>query len=199
MRTEIKKLHQRLGATIVYVTHDQIEAMTLATRIAVMRGGELQQLGTPADVYNRPSNTFVAGFMGSPRMNLIPGVLVNDPVGARLDVSAEGKPSARIPLPAVPECVQPYVGKEVIAGLRPEAISDNLELGASNGRAIVEAMVEVTEPTGPDTLALLELGGREVTARLRPESAISAGEHGRFAIDVSRVVWFDPASGRRLG
>ena len=78
MRTEIKKLHQRLGATIVYVTHDQIEAMTLATRIAVMRSGELQQLGTPAEMYNRPANTFVAGFMGSPRMNLAPGTAASE-------------------------------------------------------------------------------------------------------------------------
>jgi len=102
MRTEIKKLHQRLGATIVYVTHDQIEAMTLATRIAVMRNGELQQLGTPAEIYSQPSNTFVAGFMGSPRMNLLPGVLRSEGDGAWLEVGADARFSVgALPRPSV--------------------------------------------------------------------------------------------------
>ena len=199
MRTEIKKLHQRLGATIVYVTHDQIEAMTLATRIAVMRNGELQQLGTAAEVYNRPANTFVAGFMGSPRMNLIQSALASDAQGLHLRIATEGKSPARIPLTSVPDAVRAYLDREIVAGLRPEAITDNLEAGTTNGRAVVEATVEVTEPTGPDMLALLELGGHEVTARLRPESPLSAGELGRFAVDLSRIVWFDPTSGARVG
>src|SRR5437879_2740535 len=100
MRTEIKKLHQRLGATIVYVTHDQIEAMTLATRIAVMKGGVLQQLGTPYEVYNRPANTFVASFMGSPRMNLIKARVGDKDGVPSLDIQAGSSPRATIPLPA---------------------------------------------------------------------------------------------------
>ena len=197
MRTEIKKLHQRLGATIVYVTHDQIEAMTLATRIAVMRNGELQQLGTPAEIYSKPSNTFVAGFMGSPRMNLLPGLLRVEGNDWRLEIGIEGTPAARLPLGALPEAVRAYSGKEIIAGLRPEAVTDHGEADGAT-RAVVDAVVEVTEPTGPDTLAVLELGGREVTARLRPDTALKPGDHGRFAIDLAKMVWFDPATGARV-
>jgi multiple sugar transport system ATP-binding protein len=197
MRTEIKKLHQRLGATIVYVTHDQIEAMTLATRIAVMRAGELLQLGSPTEIYNRPANTFVAGFMGSPRMNLIPGTLKSEGGGLHLEVAADGAAPARFILSHVPDATRPYIGREITAGLRPEAISDKLD-GGADARPMIEAMVEVTEPTGPDTLAVLLLGGREITARLRPDSTLKAGERGRFAIDLSKLVWFDPASGARV-
>ncbi len=136
MRTEIKKLHQRLGATIVYVTHDQIEAMTLATRIAVMRAGELLQLGSPAEIYNRPANTFVAGFMGSPRMNLIPGTLKSEASGLHLEVAADGAVPARVVLPQVPEATRAYVGREITAGLRPEAISDKLDSGGADGRPV---------------------------------------------------------------
>src|SRR5262252_1734201 len=119
MRTEIKKLHQRLKATIVYVTHDQIEAMTLATRIAVMKGGVLQQLGTPYEVYNRPANTFVAGFMGSPRMNLAKAKLVDAGGGnLALDLQIGERPRARIDLPAMPAALHQYVDQEVIAGIR---------------------------------------------------------------------------------
>ena len=193
MRTEIKKLHQRLGATIVYVTHDQIEAMTLATRIAVMRNGELQQLGTPAEIYSQPSNTFVAGFMGSPRMNLLPGVLRSEGDGAWLEIGAD----ARLSVGALPPAVNGYVGREILAGLRPEAISDNVD--AANGtRPLIEATVEVTEPTGPDTLALLAVGGCELTARLRPDTPLKPGDRGRFAVDLAKMVWFDPGSGARV-
>ena len=185
MRTEIKKLHQRLGATIVYVTHDQIEAMTLATRIAVMRNGELQQLGTPAEIYSRPSNTFVAGFMGSPRMNLLPGLLRSEGGNSWLEIAAEGSPVARLPVGPLPEAVRGYVAREIIAGLRPEAITDNPNANGAT-RPVVEARVEVTEPTGPDTLAVLELGGLEVTARLRPDTKLSFRRPGRFAVDLCR-------------
>jgi len=198
MRTEIKKLHQRLGATIVYVTHDQIEAMTLATRIAVMRAGELLQLGTPAEIYNRPANTFVAGFMGSPRMNLIPVMLKSEANGMQLEIAADGAEPARVTVRHIPDAVRSYVGREITAGLRPEAISDNLDASGVEGRPVIDATVEVTEPTGPDTLTALPIGGREVTARLQPDSTLKAEQRGRFAIDLSKLVWFDPASGARV-
>jgi len=198
MRTEIKKLHQRLGATIVYVTHDQIEAMTLATRIAVMRAGELLQLGSPAEIYNRPANTFVAGFMGSPRMNLIPSTLKNDANGMHLEIAADGAEPARVSLRQVPDAVRSYVGREITAGLRPEAISDKLDATGVDGRPVVDALVEVTEPTGPDTLAVLLMGGREITARLQPDSLLKAGQRGRFVIDLTKLVWFDSSSGARV-
>jgi multiple sugar transport system ATP-binding protein len=109
MRTEIKKLHQRLKATIVYVTHDQIEAMTLATRIAVMKGGVLQQLGTPYEVYNRPANTFVAGFMGSPRMNLVKARLVQQDAGLALVIQEGGAAAVQIELP--PQVATPALAR----------------------------------------------------------------------------------------
>src|SRR6476660_3255099 len=122
MRTEIKKLHQRLKATIVYVTHDQIEAMTLATRIAVMKGGVVQQLGTPHEVYNRPANTFVAGFMGSPRMNLTKARAERTDQGVAL-MFGQGAGAIRIDVPdgLTAGALRAYAGKEVIAGIRAEA------------------------------------------------------------------------------
>src|SRR6478672_9707510 len=153
MRTEIKKLHQRLGATIVYVTHDQIEAMTLATRIAVMKAGELLQLGTPKEIYENPADLFVAGFMGSPSMNLIPARLVEANGGLDVEVTRADGPPATLPLANGHASWHGFAGRDVILGLRPEQISDptNTEvLGPDSHR--LDCLVEVTEPTGPDTL-----------------------------------------------
>ena len=195
MRTEIKKLHQRLKATIVYVTHDQIEAMTLATRIAVMKGGVLQQLGTPHEVYNRPANTFVAGFMGSPRMNLVKARLAAQAGGGlALSFGAGAGAKVRIDLPpeVVPAALSGYAGQEVIAGLRPEAVSlATPEMAAGPLQRFVEARVEVIEPTGADTLVVLDLGGHEFTARLEPDLALAPGQQARFLVDLSKLVCFD--------
>src|ERR687897_702292 len=141
MRTEIKKLHQRLGATIVYVTHDQIEAMTLASQIAVMRGGVLQQFGTPREVYEHPANTFVAGFMGSPSMNLIPATVVEGTGGLALSIErAEGAPIL-LPLAdgAANGAVRNYLRRPVILGLRPESITDP---GAAEARTAYHHRIE---------------------------------------------------------
>jgi multiple sugar transport system ATP-binding protein len=191
MRTEIKKLHQRLGATIVYVTHDQIEAMTLATRIAVMNAGVLQQLGTPYEVYNRPANLFVAGFMGSPRMNLIKAKLVADAGGANLVIGG----GTRIALTQMPPEFNAYMGAELIVGIRAEAVTLAREgqLPGPIQRAF-EARVEVIEPTGADTLALLDLGGHEFTARLEPDVALKPGQDARFLVDLTKLVCFDPVT-----
>ncbi|MFM9435768.1 multiple sugar transport system ATP-binding protein [Janthinobacterium sp. CG_23.3] len=200
MRTEIKKLHQRLGATIVYVTHDQIEAMTLATRIAVMKGGELQQLGTPAEVYNTPNTIFVATFIGSPSMNLVPSRLERDGDAGGLALLVSGVDGAaplRVALPPQSAAVQAYAGRELIAGLRPEAIGNgNLVKSASTRE--VRAVVEVTEPTGPDTLTLLRLAGHEVTARLAADADYRAGQEAEFTIDLAKLVLFDRDSERRI-
>jgi multiple sugar transport system ATP-binding protein len=189
MRTEIKKLHQRLGATIVYVTHDQIEAMTLATRIAVMKGGVLQQLGTPAEVYNTPANTFVATFMGSPSMNLIPARIERANGGLHLKVG-EGQKAIDLALPPQPAAVDRYVGKTVLAGLRPEAIGVENERAASALRT-VPVTISVLEPTGPDTLAVLDLGGMEVSARLGADMPHVSGEQCELRVDLSKLVLFD--------
>jgi len=201
MRTEIKKLHQRLKATIVYVTHDQIEAMTLATRIAVMNGGVLQQLGTPHEVYNRPANTFVAGFMGSPRMNLFAAGLIGRTDGMSLILQKGAGGPVRIDLPS--EIVFPalarYAGQDVIAGIRAEAVA----LAAAGEVAgptqcAVEALVQVIEPTGADTLVVLDLGGHEFTARLEPDTVLSPNQRARFLIDVGKLVCFDGQTERLI-
>ncbi|MBB4221853.1 ABC transporter ATP-binding protein [Variovorax guangxiensis] len=199
MRTEIKKLHQRLNATIVYVTHDQIEAMTLATRIAVMKGGVLQQLGTPHEVYNRPANTFVASFMGSPRMNLLRMRMASERHGELRLVAADGgagETAINLPaevLAAVPQAV--CAGQDVIVGLRAEAVS----LVASDAvpgpsQCHLEARVQVVEPTGADTLVLLDIDGHDFTARLAPDMALTVGARARFSVDLSKVVFFDVES-----
>ena len=192
MRTEIKKLHQRLKATIVYVTHDQIEAMTLATRIAVMKGGVLQQLGTPHEVYNRPANTFVAGFMGSPRMNLTKARVTGRPGALALDMQTGDRPRVQIDLPATYAALDEYVGQEVIAGIRAEAINlarDGMVAGPT--QRFVDARVEVIEPTGADTLIVINLGGHEFTARLDPDVSLTPGQDARFLVDLTKLVCFD--------
>jgi multiple sugar transport system ATP-binding protein len=201
MRTEIKKLHQRLGATIVYVTHDQIEAMTLASQIAVMRGGVLQQFGTPREVYEHPANTFVAGFMGSPSMNLIPATVVEGSGG--LAVSIERTEAAPIQLPLVDGgangAVRSYLSRGVILGLRPESITDP---GAAETRTAhhhrIECLVEVTEPTGPDTLAVIRLGGIEATARLKADADVAPAAPATFVVDMGKAVLFDPETEARI-
>jgi multiple sugar transport system ATP-binding protein len=195
MRTEIKKLHQRLKATIVYVTHDQIEAMTLATRIAVMKGGILQQLGTPYEVYNHPANTFVAGFMGSPRMNLVKAHLTAQ-AGGGLALSFQEGAGANVqidvPAEVVPAALAAYAGQDVIAGLRPEAVSLATQgMVAGPLQRFVEAEVEVIEPTGADTLVVIDLGGHEFTVRLEPDLSLAPGQHARFLVDLSKLVCFD--------
>jgi multiple sugar transport system ATP-binding protein len=179
MRTEIKKLHQRLGATIVYVTHDQIEAMTLATRIAIMNKGVLQQLGTPRELYDRPANTFVATFIGSPAMNLIPGAVCGS------KVHLEG--GIELPLMA------PAPDGPTLLGLRPESITE-----AADGATGIELAVEVTEPTGPDTLAVVRIAGTEATARLRADTDVVPGRSAAFTLDMSKASLFHPRTGARL-
>jgi multiple sugar transport system ATP-binding protein len=196
MRTEIKKLHQRLGATIVYVTHDQIEAMTLATRIAVMKGGILQQLGTPAEVYNTPANTFVATFMGSPSMNLIPAMIEGGKGSMNLRIG-EGAKSVVLELPPQSPAVERYIGKKVIAGLRPEAIGVENERSSAALRT-VDVKINVLEPTGPDTLAVLDLGGHEVSARLGADIPHQHGESCELRVDLSKLVLFDPQTEARI-
>ena len=196
MRTEIKKLHQRLSATIVYVTHDQIEAMTLATRIAVMKSGVLQQLGTPYEVYNKPANLFVAGFMGSPRMNLAKARLTGSGRDLALEIQVGDRPRVSIALPPQSAAVQAYAGREVIAGIRAEAISYVRQgmVPIPGMQQIVQARIEVIEPTGADTLVVLNLGGEEFTARLDPDLDLKPGQDAQFLIDLSKLVCFDPST-----
>ncbi|MFB2532137.1 ABC transporter ATP-binding protein [Paracoccus sp. p4-l81] len=188
MRTEIKKLHQNLGASMVYVTHDQIEAMTLATKIVVMKGGIIQQMGTPAEIYTRPANLFVADFMGSPAMNLIPARAR----GTQIEIDRDG--AAPIVLPAP---VGASLPGDVILGLRPEDIA---EQGYRSGAGVhhAECLVDIVEPAGADTFVMTRLGGKEVTARLHAETSARPGQVLPVALDLSKASFFDPASGQRL-
>jgi multiple sugar transport system ATP-binding protein len=193
MRTEIKKLHARVGKTTVYVTHDQIEAMTLATRIAVMHHGLLQQFDEPHVVYSRPANMFVAGFMGSPSMNFIPATLIEADGATAVEAPLFGGGMAQLPLPYKP--ARTPAGGRVVLGLRPEHMfryAEDLRL-RKPALAVFEAPVEVVEPTGAETIAVLKLGERDITGRFDPDGAPRLGELMKVGVDMANVCLFDPA------
>ena len=200
MRTEIKKLHAATGKTIVYVTHDQIEAMTLATKIAVLRDGALEQVGTPAEIYNRPANLFVADFMGSPSMNLLPAKVVSHNGVAMMELGRDDEPPILLRLPPSVVTTRLEPGSEVILGIRPEAITDpNGADRASVMVETVEARVEVVEPAGSDTYVVTHAAGKEVIARMRSDADVRPGQRIPFAFDLARAVVFDPVSKLRVG
>ena len=199
MRTEIKKLHQRLKTTIVYVTHDQIEAMTLADRIAVMKDGEVQQFGTPQQIYDDPANMFVAGFMGSPAMNFLRCELQCSDGRYAVQVTSVDGAEHRLPLRHGDRSLQAWIGREVILGIRPEQITHVIpHKDAQEQVARLTARVEVAEPTGPDTLVLITLNGQEVDCRVDPREQRPAGEPMEFMLDLSKAVLFHPDNHSRL-
>ena len=175
MRTEIKNLHHRLKTTTVYVTHDQIEAMTMADKIVVMHDGRVEQIGSPLELYDRPDNLFVAGFIGSPAMNMIKGRAEGG-----VFVAPDG---THLPVVAAPE------GRPLVYGARPEAIT----LGGD-----IPLTIEVTEPTGAETYVVGTLGGQAVTCVFRDRVAARPGEVIHVAIDPEAVHLFDAESGVRL-
>ena len=199
MRTEIKRLHQAMNTTMVYVTHDQIEAMTLATRIAVMNAGEIQQIGSPQEIYNAPANAFVASFMGSPSMNMIPATFENGAGRPALRIPAEDGRSLLLPLDAATAPASGNNGRSVLLGLRPEAITDRK--GAErDGTATAHAdcLVEVVEPAGSDTFVVTRLAGVEVIARMHADADVRPGQMAPFAFAMNKAVLFDPQTGQRL-
>jgi multiple sugar transport system ATP-binding protein len=194
MRTEIKKLHQRVGKTTIYVTHDQIEAMTLASRIAVMHHGSIQQFDEPQVVYDRPANMFVAGFMGSPSMNFLPGELTKIDGAPAVTIALEGGETATLALAQMP-AFRPADGK-VVLGVRPEHLfrfTDSLR-AQKPALAKLAAPVEVVEPTGAETHAVLKIGEREILGRFDPDHAPRLGELMPLGIDMSHACLFDPNS-----
>src|SRR5258707_9932323 len=177
MRTEIKALHQRLKTTSVYVTHDQIEAMTMADRIVVMNGGRVEQIGSPLDLYDDPVNLFVAGFIGSPAMNFLPGKVNGGGIGIGSDINLPNQAKNKI-----------EQGRDVLIGIRPEhlAVSDDG----------VPAEVVIVEPTGADTQIFCKVAGRDVTAVVRERHTFRPGEAVRLKPQLTYL--FDPANGARI-
>jgi multiple sugar transport system ATP-binding protein len=186
MRTEIKELHQRLKTTSIYVTHDQIEALTMADRIVVMQGGHVEQVGAPLDLYDQPANLFVAGFIGSPSMNFI-NARLDRQNGAAVAVTADG---SRLPLPAG---VGGSDGQEVVYGIRPEHLS---LVDESQGGAAAEVIV--VEPTGAEILVVTRFAGGEAQAVFRERHPLRPGDRISLAPTLESIHLFDKATGHRI-
>ncbi|GAA2846151.1 carbohydrate ABC transporter ATP-binding protein (CUT1 family) [Aminobacter aminovorans] len=188
MRTELKRLHQMLKTTVVYVTHDQIEAMTLATRIAVMKDGRIEQLGTPEEIYNQPATLYVAGFVGAPPMNIL-DVEVDD--GALRIVGSD----IRLPLP---DRFRTLIGDKarLALGIRPEAL--RLASLDQAGGHVLPVRIEVVELTGPELVATARLGQQKLIACLAPRARVGQGDVATFTVDDDALHLFDPADGLAL-
>ncbi len=186
MRTELSKLHTRLAATMIYVTHDQVEAMTMGDRLVVMRDGRIQQVGAPVHLYRRPSNRFVAGFIGSPSMNFLEGELVRD---GGLAFRRDG---LRLPIPdRRRDSLSGHVGRRVILGIRPEHIHYASSTSGSGESEEVTAKVELVEPMGHETWLYLTVGRAPCVARVAADPVPSVDEDVRLAFDLSAVHFFD--------
>jgi multiple sugar transport system ATP-binding protein len=192
VRTEIKKLHARMQATMIYVTHDQVEAMTLSDRIVIMRDGHIEQVGTPEEVFQRPATKFVAGFIGSPPMNMDEAIVDN---GALVFVSG-----ARLPIPPrFANVLRP--GQKVTFGLRPDDIypsGHGLHAGDPAAVHEVELPVSITEPLGNETLVFIQFNGRDWVSRMLNPRPLTSGEKVRMSFDLSRAHLFDVDTGKAL-
>ena len=188
MRVEISKLHQRLGTTIIYVTHDQTEAMTLGTRIVVMKDGVIQQVDTPQNLYEKPQNLFVAGFMGSPQMNFLDAVVEVNGSNASLKVAGKS-----IPLPPAKSkklIDGGYNGKTVTFGIRPEDIYDS-QMFIESAKCVFESTIRVYELLGAEVFLYFDLAEFPITARVDPRTTSRPGDHVKFAFDVEKIHVFD--------
>ncbi|WOC78228.1 sn-glycerol-3-phosphate ABC transporter ATP-binding protein UgpC [Stutzerimonas frequens] len=193
MRTEIKLMHQRLKTTTVYVTHDQIEAMTLGDKVAVMKDGVIQQFGTPHEIYNDPANLFVASFIGSPPMNFVP-LRIRQRDGRWVGVLNSEQGSCELPLPITTD--DGLRDRELILGIRPEQIG---LAGVGTADFSLAVDIEVVEPTGPDTLVVFTLNQVKACCRLTPDQAPRVGETLNLQFDPRKALLFDAQTGERLG
>lgn len=188
MRTELIKLHQRLGTTFVYVTHDQTEAMTMGDRIVVMKDGLIQQVDTPQNLYDSPCNMFVAGFMGSPQMNFVDGALGQDEGGHFVLVKED---KLYLHPPRVTERVAACVGKTIKVGIRPEDIRDDAAFLALHANAVIQATVDVSELMGSEVYLYLEYKGERLTARVAPTTNARSGDAIKVALDTAKIHLFN--------
>ncbi len=196
MRTELTKIHKKVGTTFIYVTHDQVEAMTMASRIVVMKDGIIQQVDTPQNLYDSPCNVFVAGFIGTPQMNFINGTLQKkgDDVFFNFGENSVKLPAEKASNPAIDD----YIGKEVIAGLRPECVHDEPMYLSSLSESVIDTNVEVTELMGAEIYLYLITGEQKLIARVSSRSRARAGDTIKVALDVSRIHLFDKDTERAI-
>ncbi len=189
MRIEISKLHQRLGATIIYVTHDQTEAMTLGTRIVVMKDGVVQQVDSPQNLYNKPGNLFVAGFIGSPQMNFMDAVVEATGKNVALKV---GQYSIKLPEAKSKALIDGgYVGKTVVMGIRPEDVHDSEDFIANSPDTVVESTIRVYELLGAEVFLYFDVENYPLTARVNPTTTARTGDTVKFALDADKIHVFD--------
>jgi len=196
MRAEIRRLHQEVESSIVYVTHDQVEAMTLATRMVVLKDGIVQQIGTPEEIYDNPANTFVAGFIGSPPMSLIPATLEQRDHRMVLVFEAEGMGLLPVDLGDLPSGAGFTGPQRVIFGIRPEAIG---LAGDKPLSLLADLVVRSTEKTGSDIFLLSRLGGASLIARLPAEKRLKDGDVAPLSIDPAKAIYFNASDGRLIG
>ncbi len=193
-RTELSKLHQRLGTTFIYVTHDQVEAMTMATRIAVMNQGMLQQVGTPQELYDRPVNVFVAGFIGSPSMNFFEVTATQE--GDEIHLSAD---TFRITMPSGKvTSLRPYLGQKLVLGIRPENIHAPDYMPPGIAAARVRAKVDVTEMMGNEVFVYLLTGQEQFLARLDPRVKANPGQEMEVIFDTDSIHFFNSSTGKAM-
>ena len=189
MRIEIAKLHERLGATIIYVTHDQTEAMTLGTRIVVMKDGLVQQVDSPKNLYEKPNNLFVASFIGSPQMNFLDAVVVEDGESIKLQV---GKKELTLPAQRGNLLRQKgYVGKTIVLGIRPENVYDSKLYQLDDYDNTIEAEIKVYELLGAEIFLYFDVEGKQMIARVNPNTALAKGDTAKFALDMNKAHLFD--------
>ncbi|MEO3435174.1 sn-glycerol-3-phosphate ABC transporter ATP-binding protein UgpC [Inquilinus sp. CAU 1745] len=194
MRLEIKKLHQRLGTTIVFVTHDQVEAMTLADRIVVMRDGHILQVGTPTEIYENPVDVFTARFIGSPTMNLLPARLSGE--GGAPSVEIGGRKAA---LPASALVGEAVAGRDILLGVRPQDLTVAPPVDGGTGALSLQGMVTVIEPLGSEALVHLEVDGAPLIATAPPKGVPSPGDRVQVRASTEALYFFDKANERALG
>jgi multiple sugar transport system ATP-binding protein len=189
LRVEIKRLHHQLNNTMIYVTHDQIEALTLADRIAIMKSGVIQQLDDPMTIYNEPMNLFVAGFIGSPAMNFLHGTLAQGADGLELVTQ-----DVRIPVAGYKAKTPMAAGQKVVMGLRPE----HIRVDDDTASAFFNATVDIEEPMGADNLLWLKFAGKTVSVRIAGSRRYQPGSQVRLSLDMSLASLFDETSELRI-
>jgi len=188
MRTEICKLHQKLQTTFIYVTHDQTEALTMGSRIVVMKDGFIQQVDSPQKLYDNPCNMFVAGFIGSPQMNFVSAVVDKDDSGTSIKF---GGHSIKLPEGKAAAIPPAYIGKEVTMGIRPENLHDEESYLSAMPDCVIETKVDVTEMMGAETYLYLRVADKPFTARVNPRTTAKAGDTIKIALDANKIHLFD--------